>query len=105
MATIEVNLKEGDEEPEQHLDEGEFIERVVVPLDQLYEKLQGTSYFLALSQFFLIPSLRCERGSTTSSSPQPMLYQNESTPNAKTKEQSPIRVTLHRILKRRRHDR
>ncbi|KAF1822388.1 uncharacterized protein K489DRAFT_381142 [Dissoconium aciculare CBS 342.82] len=43
MVTIEVNLKEGDEEPEQHLDEGEHIERVVVPLDQLYEKLQAFS--------------------------------------------------------------
>lgn len=41
MATIEVDLKEGDKEPEQHLDEGEHIERVVVPLNQLYEKLQG----------------------------------------------------------------
>lgn len=41
MATIEVNLKEGDAEPEQHLEDGEHIERVVVPLDQLYDKLQG----------------------------------------------------------------
>jgi ADP-ribose pyrophosphatase len=49
MVTIEVNLKEGDEEPEQHLDEGEHIERVVVPLDQLYEKLQGSSHFLHFS--------------------------------------------------------
>jgi hypothetical protein len=60
MATIEVNLKEGDEEPEQHLDEGEFIERVVVPLDRLYEKLQGTSSFLSLSHsyFSLFSPLR-----------------------------------------------
>ena len=43
MVTIEVQLKEGDEQPEQHLDEGEHIERRVVPLDQLYEKLQGMS--------------------------------------------------------------
>jgi len=43
MVTIEVNLKEGDDEPEQHLEEGEHIERVVVPLDQLYEKLQAFS--------------------------------------------------------------
>lgn len=41
MVTIVVQLKEGDEEPQQHLDEGEHIERRVVPLDQLYEKLQG----------------------------------------------------------------
>lgn len=41
MVVIEVDLKEGDEEPEQHLEDGEHIERIVVPLDQLYEKLQG----------------------------------------------------------------
>lgn len=41
MVTIEVNLKEGDKPPEQHLDEGEHIERVTVPLSELYEKLQG----------------------------------------------------------------
>lgn len=42
MVTIELNLKEGEEMPEQHLDEGEHIERVIVPLNQLYHKLQGT---------------------------------------------------------------
>jgi hypothetical protein len=41
MVTVEVGLKEGDEEPEQHLDDGEHIERVVVPISELYEKLQG----------------------------------------------------------------
>jgi ADP-ribose pyrophosphatase len=41
MVTVEVELKEGDEEPEQHLDDGEHIERVVVPISKLYEKLQG----------------------------------------------------------------
>ena len=41
MVTIEVNLKEGDAEPEQHLDEGENIERRIVPLSELYETLQG----------------------------------------------------------------
>lgn len=41
MVTVEVELKEGDEEPEQHLDDGEHIERVVVPISELYEKLQG----------------------------------------------------------------
>lgn len=39
LATVEVNLKEGDLEPEQALDDGEFIERVVVPLDELYDRL------------------------------------------------------------------
>ncbi|GAB7359625.1 hypothetical protein MBLNU230_g6808t1 [Neophaeotheca triangularis] len=43
MVTIEVNLKEGDKEPEQHLDEGEHIERVLVPLSELYDKLQAFS--------------------------------------------------------------
>ena len=41
MVTIEVNLKEGDAEPEQHLDEGENIERRIVPLAELYNTLQG----------------------------------------------------------------
>jgi len=43
MVTVEVELKEGDEEPEQHLDDGEHIERVVVPISELYEKLQAMS--------------------------------------------------------------
>jgi len=43
MVTVEVDLKEGDEEPEQHLDDGEHIERVVVPISELYEKLQAMS--------------------------------------------------------------
>lgn len=43
MVTVEVEIKEGDKEPDQHLDEGEHIERVTVPLDQLYDKLRGTS--------------------------------------------------------------
>lgn len=41
MVTVEVDLKEDEEEPEQHLDDGEHIERVVVPISELYEKLQG----------------------------------------------------------------
>ena len=41
MVTVEVNLSESDEKPEQHLDPGEYIERVIVPLHQLYDKLQG----------------------------------------------------------------
>jgi len=39
FATVEVQLKEGDKEPEQHLESGEHIERHVVPLDELYERL------------------------------------------------------------------
>jgi ADP-ribose pyrophosphatase len=39
LAMVEVQLKEGDEEPEQALDDGEFIERVVVPIDELYDRL------------------------------------------------------------------
>jgi ADP-ribose pyrophosphatase len=43
LATVEVNLKEGDMEPEQALDDGEFIERVVVPLEELFERLEKYS--------------------------------------------------------------
>jgi ADP-ribose pyrophosphatase len=39
LAMVEVDLKEDDTEPEQALDPGEFIERVVVPLDELYDRL------------------------------------------------------------------
>ena len=42
MVTVEVDLKEGEPTPEQHLDAGEHIERLVVPLSELYSKLQGT---------------------------------------------------------------
>ncbi|KAK6538372.1 hypothetical protein TWF694_011252 [Orbilia ellipsospora] len=41
LVVMEVNLKEGDKEPEQQLDDGEFIQRVVVPLDELLEKLDN----------------------------------------------------------------
>ncbi|KAF2873133.1 NUDIX hydrolase domain-like protein [Massariosphaeria phaeospora] len=43
LATVEVELSEGDEEPEQALDDGEFIERVVVPIDELLERLEQYS--------------------------------------------------------------
>ncbi|CZT18594.1 related to YSA1-sugar-nucleotide hydrolase [Ramularia collo-cygni] len=43
MVVIEVDLKEGDKEPEQHLEAGEHIERVIVPLSELHDKLQGYS--------------------------------------------------------------
>ena len=39
MAMVEVQLKEDDEEPEQRLEDGEHIERVVVPLAELYDRL------------------------------------------------------------------
>jgi len=39
LAMVEVDLKEGDVEPEQALDDGEFIERVLVPVEELYERL------------------------------------------------------------------
>jgi ADP-ribose pyrophosphatase len=39
LVMVEVKLNEGDKEPEQQLDEGEHIQRVVVPLDELYERL------------------------------------------------------------------
>jgi ADP-ribose pyrophosphatase len=39
FATVEVQLKEGDVEPEQNLESGEHIERIVLPLDELYERL------------------------------------------------------------------
>lgn len=40
LCMMEVHLNEGDPEPEQHLDEGEEIQRVNVPLTELYEKLE-----------------------------------------------------------------
>lgn len=43
LATVEVNLKEGDPEPEQALDDGEYIEKVVVPLDELFQRLESYS--------------------------------------------------------------
>ncbi|KAI0004773.1 NUDIX hydrolase domain-like protein [Xylariaceae sp. FL0662B] len=43
MVTVEVDLGENDEKPEQHLDDGEYIERLVVPLSELYNKLQALS--------------------------------------------------------------
>jgi ADP-ribose pyrophosphatase len=43
LVMVEVRLKEEDKEPEQHLDDGEHIERVVVPLNELYERLVSYS--------------------------------------------------------------
>ncbi|KAE9363324.1 hypothetical protein N431DRAFT_433437 [Stipitochalara longipes BDJ] len=43
LATVEVALGEEDSPPEQKLDEGEFIELVIVPLAELYERLVAFS--------------------------------------------------------------
>ncbi|CAJ2502404.1 Uu.00g097980.m01.CDS01 [Anthostomella pinea] len=39
LAMVEVQLREGDPMPEQRLDDGERIERVVVPLTEFYDRL------------------------------------------------------------------
>jgi ADP-ribose pyrophosphatase len=41
LCMVEIKLGEGDQEPEQHLDEGEEIQRVNVPLSELCERLEG----------------------------------------------------------------
>ena len=43
LATVEVVLGEEDIPPEQKLDEGEYIELVIVPLTELYERLVAYS--------------------------------------------------------------
>ena len=43
LATVEVQLKEEDEPPKQKLEEGEFIQLVIVPLTELYERLVAYS--------------------------------------------------------------
>lgn len=39
LAVVEVQLRDSDEPPEQHLEEGEAIEPVLVPLSKLYDRL------------------------------------------------------------------
>ncbi|KAB5566049.1 NUDIX domain-containing protein [Coniochaeta sp. 2T2.1] len=39
LVMVEVNLKEGDEEPAQRLEDGEHIQRIVVPLSDFYDRL------------------------------------------------------------------
>lgn len=39
LVMVEVQLEEQDEEPEQRLEDGEHIQRVVVPLSELYQRL------------------------------------------------------------------
>jgi ADP-ribose pyrophosphatase len=41
LCMMEVHLKEGEPEPEQHLDEGEDILRVNVPLAELFGRLEA----------------------------------------------------------------
>lgn len=36
---VEVQLNEGDKEPEQRLEDGEHIERVIIPLTEFYDRL------------------------------------------------------------------
>ncbi|KAF2835024.1 hypothetical protein M501DRAFT_942910 [Patellaria atrata CBS 101060] len=43
LAMVQVELKERDKAPEQMLDEGEHIQLVIVPLEELYEKLLSYS--------------------------------------------------------------
>jgi ADP-ribose pyrophosphatase len=43
FATVEVDIQEGEEMPEQHLDEGESIERVILPLSELFDRLMKYS--------------------------------------------------------------
>ncbi|KAI0001383.1 NUDIX hydrolase domain-like protein [Xylariaceae sp. FL0662B] len=39
LAMVEVKLEDGEEEPEQRLEDGEHIQRVVVPLTEFYDRL------------------------------------------------------------------
>ncbi|KAM5378180.1 hypothetical protein ACJA88_005914 [Fusarium oxysporum] len=39
LAMVEVQLGENDEEPEQRLDDGEHIQREIIPLSELYQRL------------------------------------------------------------------
>ena len=40
LCMVEIHLNEGDPEPEQHLDEGEDIQRVNIPISELYGRLE-----------------------------------------------------------------
>ena len=40
LCMVEIHLNEGDPEPEQHLDEGEDIQRVNIPIGELYDRLE-----------------------------------------------------------------
>ncbi|ETS84476.1 hypothetical protein PFICI_02501 [Pestalotiopsis fici W106-1] len=43
MAMVEVQLQEGDELPEQRLEDGEHIQRVIIPLSEFYDRLVAYS--------------------------------------------------------------
>jgi ADP-ribose pyrophosphatase len=43
LVMVEVQLSEQDEEPEQRLEDGEHIQRVVIPLSEMYERLMEYS--------------------------------------------------------------
>jgi ADP-ribose pyrophosphatase len=43
LVMVEVQLSEHDEEPEQRLEDGEHIQRVVIPLSDMYERLMEYS--------------------------------------------------------------
>lgn len=61
LCMMEVRLEEGDEEPEQHLDDGEEIQRLVVPLAELYEKLlalAGEGYVVAAKLYHWAAGVR-----------------------------------------------
>ena len=46
-------MKDGDAEPDQHLDEGEHIQRIIVPLDELHDRLMGTVDFFSFLKTFV----------------------------------------------------
>jgi ADP-ribose pyrophosphatase len=64
LCMVEIRLGEGDEEPEQHLDEGEDIQRVNVPLAELYERLEefaGQGYVVAAKLYHWAAGVRYAR--------------------------------------------
>jgi ADP-ribose pyrophosphatase len=64
LCMVEIRLKEGDEEPEQHLDEGEDIQRVNVPLAELCERLEefaGQGYVVAAKLYHWAAGVRYAR--------------------------------------------
>ncbi|CAO2653423.1 Nn.00g028340.m01.CDS01 [Neocucurbitaria sp. VM-36] len=61
LVMVEIRLKEGDAEPEQQLDEGEDIQRVNIPLSELYERLEefaGQGYVVAAKLYHWAAGVR-----------------------------------------------
>ncbi|KAL6704251.1 hypothetical protein ACN47E_008419 [Coniothyrium glycines] len=61
LCMMEVWVKEGEELPEQHLEEGEDIQRVVVPLGELFERLEklaGEGYVVAAKLYHWAAGMR-----------------------------------------------